>query len=150
MKIYQFERTQLLRLTTEKAWDYFSCPLNLPEITPPNLGFKIVSPVPERMYQGMLVEYTVTPFAVLPVRWVTEITHVREQSFFVDEQRFGPYRFWHHQHFFDAVPTGTRMRDLVSYGLPLDPFSRVIAPLVQHRLECIFQYRFETLNRLFG
>ena len=138
MKIYQFERTQVLRLTTEKAWDYFSCPLNLPEITPPNLGFKIVSPVPERMYQGMLVEYTVTPFAILPVRWVTEITHVREQSFFVDEQRFG------------AVPTGTRMRDLVSYGLPLDPFSRVIAPLVQHRLECIFQYRFETLNRLFG
>ncbi len=150
MYLQQFERLQTLAISCDQAWDFFSNPMNLPLITPPDLGFRVIPPVPERMYQGMLVQYTVTPIGKIPVSWVTEITHVREGSFFVDEQRFGPYRFWHHQHFFEEVSGGTRMRDVVSYGLPFAPCSSILLPWVKKRLAYIFDYRYQTLLNRFG
>lgn len=138
-----------MAISVEKAWDFFADPANLPVITPPDLGFRITSEIPERMYAGMIISYTVTPFAGLPVNWLTEITHVDEPHFFVDEQRQGPYRFWHHQHTFMEIPGGVEMTDLVHYGLPFDPLSRVIAPLVQKRLDSIFAYRRKVLGEKF-
>lgn len=148
--MYTLKRTQLLPVAQQTAWQFFSDPRNLPVITPPDLGFEITSQLPEQMYAGMVVTYRVTALAGVRVNWVTEITHVRDFDFFVDEQRFGPYRFWHHQHLFRAVAGGTEMVDQVSYLLPFQPFGSLVAPLVRRRLEHIFDYRYETIAKLLG
>lgn len=150
MKLYRLERRQLLPITIEQAWDFFGNPGNLPLITPANLGFRITSPLPERMYVGMIVTYTVTPFAGMKVGWITEITHAEAPLFFVDEQRFGPYRFWHHQHRFTPVASGTEMTDLVHYALPFGLLGRLVAPLVARRLKVIFDFRRQVLAERFG
>lgn len=98
----------------------------------------------------MVVTYRVMAMAGIRVNWVTEITHVQEPAFFVDEQRFGPYRFWHHQHHFKAVAGGTEMTDLVSYLLPFSPFGQLAAPFVQRRLDQIFDFRRQTLETMFN
>lgn len=147
--MHSFQRTQFLPIDLQTAWQFFSDPRNLPVITPPDLGFEITSDLPERMYAGMVVTYRVVALVGIRVSWVTEITHVREPTFFVDEQRFGPYRFWHHQHHFKAVAGGTEVFDQVSYQLPFQPLGQVAAPLVRRRLEYIFDYRQRTLESLF-
>lgn len=149
MRPTTFKRTQLLPITQETAWDFFSNPRNLPLITPPELGFQITSPVPEKMYAGVVLSYTVTPFLGVNVDWTTEITNVRELEFFVDEQRFGPYRFWHHQHFFQQVQGGTEMTDVVHYLIPFQPFGRLAAGFVRKKLERIFDFRCQVLEKLF-
>jgi len=148
--MYTLRRSQQLPITLGTAWQFFSDPRNLPVITPPDLGFEITSGLPERMYAGMVVTYRVTALAGIRVNWVTEITHVQEPTFFVDEQRFGPYRFWHHQHHFKAVAGGTEMTDLVSYLLPLQPFGQLAAPVVRRRLDDIFDYRRQVLATIFA
>ncbi len=147
--MYMLKRTQLLPVDLQTAWQFFSDPRNLPVITPPDLGFEITSDLPERMYAGMVVTYRVTALAGIRVDWVTEITHVHEPGFFVDEQRFGPYRFWHHQHHFRAVERGTEMVDLVAYLLPLQPFGQLAGPFVRRRLDQIFDFRQQTLEAMF-
>lgn len=148
--MYTLKRTQILPIPLQTAWQFFSDPRNLPVITPPDLGFKITSELPEQMYAGMVVTYKVTALAGVRVNWVTEITHVREPDFFVDEQRFGPYRFWHHQHLFRAVEEGTEMVDQVSYLLSFQSFGGLAAPLVRKRLEYIFDFRHQTLEAIFN
>jgi len=148
--MYTLKRTQLLPIDVQTAWQFFSDPRNLPVITPPDLGFEITSDLPEQMYAGMLVSYKVAAAPGIKVRWITEITHVRENEFFVDEQRFGPYRFWHHQHHFKAVAGGVEMTDLVSYLLPFQPFAQLAAPFVRRRLEHIFDFRQQTLETMFN
>jgi len=150
MKPSIFQRTQFLPISLEAAWDFFSNPRNLPDITPPDLGFQITSAVPDKMYAGMVVSYTVTPFAGFKVDWTTEITHVKELEFFVDEQRFGPYRFWHHQHFFQQLPGGMEMSDKVTYLLPFQPFGQIAAGFVRKKLEQIFDYRQQMLQHKFS
>jgi len=149
VKLYRLERTQFLPIDVSVAWDFFSDPRNLSLITPPDLGFRIISDLPDRMYAGMLVTYTVTPFPPFRVRWVTEITRAEEPSLFVDEQRFGPYRFWHHQHLFRPVQGGVEMRDIVSYVLPFGPLGRLVAPWVTRRVAGIFDFRRDYLARRF-
>ena len=104
--MYKIEREQFLPIPLQEAWDFFSSPSNLAKITPTSLGFVVHVNVPERMYPGLLIQYTVSQLLGIPMRWVTEITHVREGEYFVDEQRFGPYSIWHHEHFFTAVEGG--------------------------------------------
>ena len=149
MNISTLQRTQVLPISLPAAWQFFSDPRNLPVITPPDLGFEITSQLQEQMYAGMVVTYKVAAMAGIKVDWVTEITHVRQPFFFVDEQRFGPYRFWHHQHSFGEVDGGTEMVDLVSYLLPFQPFGQLVAPWVRKRLKYIFDYRQQTLATLF-
>lgn len=150
MKIYILREEQFISMPVPQAWEFFANPANLPLITPPDLGFSITGTIPERMHAGMIVTYTVTPFAGFRVDWVTEITHAEEPRFFVDEQRFGPYRFWHHQHHFTERDGGTLMTDLVHYALPFGLLGRLAAPLVRRRLERIFSFRRETLARRLG
>jgi ligand-binding SRPBCC domain-containing protein len=149
MKLYLLLQEQLLPISLQEAWDFFGNPANLPLITSPDLGFRVTSPLPERMHAGMIVTYTVTPFLGLPVKWITEITHADPPHFFVDEQRFGPYRFWHHQHHFRATPEGTAMIDLVHYALPFGPLGTLAAPLVRKRLHAIFSFRRQALCERF-
>jgi ligand-binding SRPBCC domain-containing protein len=149
--LYRLERTQRLRVDLCTAWAFFSDPRNLSTITPPWLDFQIRSPLPERVHPGLIIVYSVRPLFGVPVRWVTEITHVVEPVLFVDEQRFGPYRFWHHQHLFRAVPGGIEMTDLVHYLLPFGLLGRLVHRLlVARQLQRIFDFRRDWLAQHFG
>ena len=151
MKLYSFTRTQNLPITIEEAWDYFSNPRNLNEITPQKLNLTMTCTLPENMYIGLLITYKVRPVLGIPLNWVTEITNIEEPLLFVDEQRFGPYRFWHHQHHFRKISGGVEMKDIVSYALPFDPFSRPInALIVRSKLNSIFDFRFRFLQQKYG
>lgn len=148
MKIYKLYRKQIIRRDLSFAWDFFSNPNNLSEITPKDMGFEVTSDLPDRMHAGLIITYKVRPIAGIPVSWVTEITHVSEPYYFVDEQRFGPYKFWHHSHKFELHPEGVLMEDIVYYGLPLGWIGRIAnAIFVRKRLEQIFDYRYEVLDK---
>lgn len=149
--MYRIERTQILPISLEEAWDFFSSPKNLAKITPSELGFVVHGEVPETMYPGLFIQYTVTPLLGIPMTWVTEITHVREGSYFVDEQRVGPYAIWHHEHFFESVPGGVKMTDVVHYKVPFGVLGRIVHPIiVRPKLEQIFSHRWQANERLFG
>lgn len=151
MKVYRLETTQRVPGSIESAWHYFSDPRKLREITPPGMGFEITSPLPERMYEGMIISYVVRPLLGIPAQWVTEITHIAEGRLFVDEQRFGPYRFWHHEHHFSEIPGGVEMRDIVHYVVPFGWVGRIANVLfVRPTLDDIFAYRKRAIARLFG
>jgi len=151
MKIYQIKSKQVLPMTLDNSWNFFSDPRNLPKITPPWLNLRITSDLPDKMYEGMIITYKVYPFLGIPSNWVTEITQMRERKFFIDEQRFGPYKFWHHQHHFEEIDNGIEMEDIVTYALPLDPLSRPINSLiVGKKVNEIFEYRKEVLINLFS
>ncbi len=150
MKLHRLYREQWLPLDTQAAWRFFSNPKNLEEITPPWLNFSMDSPGKERMYAGMILKYRIRLPGGVPTQWITEITHVREPEFFVDEQRIGPYRFWHHQHRFHPERGGVRMEDEVHYGLPLGWLGNMAHALwVKNQLRAIFDFRFQHLARRF-
>lgn len=149
--IYSLEASQVVSIPLAEAWDYFSSPENLSTITPPEMGFTITSKVDRKAYQGQIISYKVSPLLSLKLNWVTEITTVVENEYFVDEQRFGPYKMWHHEHFFEALPNGTTlMKDKVSYKLPMGVIGRLMHTLfVKKQLTQIFKYRREALNKIF-
>jgi len=149
MKIFQIKSKQTLNISLEESWNFFSDPRNLPKITPPWLKLKVTSDVPEKMYAGMIITYKVYPFLGIPSNWVTEITQVKEKQFFIDEQRFGPYKFWHHQHHFRESDKGIEMEDIVTYALPFDPLSRSVnSLLVGKKVKEIFEFREEVITEL--
>ena len=151
MTPYVLKEVQRLPISLPEAWSFFSDPRNLPRITPPSLGLEVTSDLPGVMYPGMIITYRVRPIPWISVGWVTEITHVREPVLFVDEQRFGPYRFWHHEHHFREVEGGVEMEDIVHYALPFGTIGRVFGgPLARRRLEQIFSFRRLFLVREFG
>jgi ligand-binding SRPBCC domain-containing protein len=151
-KVYSLKTVQYIPISLEEAWDFFSRPENLRDITPSNMRFDIVSHHHgERMYAGQVIEYSVSPFTGISLYWMTEITHVEHQRFFVDEQRYGPFSLWHHQHHFKAVPGGVEMTDIVHYKVPLwflGDIANVI--MVRSRLKHIFNYRYEMISKRFG
>jgi len=150
MKPFIIERTQILPITLATAWKFFSNPANLGKITPPDMDFRITSPHQGDVYAGQIITYTLRPLLRVAVNWTTEITHVDSPNFFVDEQRFGPYRFWHHQHRFREVEGGVEMHDLVHYLLHHDQLAGLINRLfVSPRLTRIFDYRSRALTELF-
>jgi ligand-binding SRPBCC domain-containing protein len=151
LKIYTLKKEQFLPITLEKAWDFFSSPVNLKKITPDYMGFQITSDLGDgKMYPGQIITYVVTPVLGIPISWATEITHVVDKKYFVDEQRFGPYSFWHHQHWFEAVEGGVKMVDIVNYALPLGFLGRMANTFfVKAKLNEIFGYREKVVGDLF-
>lgn len=148
--IHALEQEQLLPISMEEAWDFFSSPRNLDEITPPELGFKIESLRSETMHEGQIITYKVKVLPGIWIPWVTEIKAVDEGKSFVDEQRFGPYKFWHHRHWFEEVEGGVLMKDLVHYAMPFWPFGEVgHGVFVKPKLEKIFGFRREILKKRF-
>jgi ligand-binding SRPBCC domain-containing protein len=142
---------QRLPISVDEAWDFFATPRNLPELTPESLHFTITSELPDRMYVGLALTYTVTPLFNIPLSWMTVITAIEDGAAFSDEQRVGPYKTWQHQHLFRSVEGGMEMRDLVHYALPFDPLSRPLHDLVVlQRLQEIFAFRYKTLAQRFG
>jgi ligand-binding SRPBCC domain-containing protein len=150
MKIFLLKTSQTIPLSIDEAWNFFSNPGNLSKITPPWLNLKIASELPDKMYEGMIISYKVYPFFGIPFNWITEITSVKEKNFFIDEQRFGPYKFWHHQHHFIEVNEGVEMGDIIHYAISFDPFSRVLNNiLVEKKIKKIFEFRKEVIKKLF-
>tara|TARA_B100000780_G_C20989215_1_gene395549 strand:- start:283 stop:753 length:471 start_codon:yes stop_codon:yes gene_type:complete len=151
MKIYQKKTNQRLPISVSEAWNFLSNPGNLKSITPDYMGFKILDDHEPKMYAGQIIKYIVTPVLGIPTTWVTEITHVVDQKYFVDEQRFGPYALWHHKHFIKKIPGGVEMTDIVDYKLPFGLLGRIAHPiLVKRKLNEIFEYRYHKLIKLFG
>ena len=151
MKIYTKKSKQNLPITLEVAWEFLSNPSNLKKITPPYMGFNILSGADRAMYPGQVIQYIVTPILGIKTKWVTEITHVQDKKYFVDEQRFGPYAFWHHKHFIREIEGGVEMEDIIDYKVPMGILGQMVHPfLVKPKLEEIFEYRQNKLIELFG
>lgn len=151
MKLYTLHTVQKLPISLEKAWDFFSDPKNLNTITPDSMRFETLSGDDKKMFAGQIIHYKISPFPFVKMQWVTEITHVNDHSFFVDEQRFGPYAFWHHKHFFTAIEGGVLMEDIVHYKVPFGIIGQLLHPLlIRPKLEEIFTYRTQKLTTIFG
>lgn len=143
--------TQELPISLNEAWEFFSNPSNLKEITPAKMGFVVTSSHHgEKMYAGQIIRYIVRPLFGIPLKWCTEITHVADRQYFVDEQRFGPYAFWHHQHRFTEVPGGVLMEDILHYKLPFGFIGNIVDTLlVRNEVLGIFAYRKKILDERF-
>lgn len=152
MAAHSIKTVQKIPVSLDKAWDFFSNPANLQSITPADMGFRVISkqhgPV---MYAGQIIEYKVKPLPGIPVYWMTEITQVKDKAYFIDEQRFGPYKLWHHQHHFKEIPGGVEMTDIVHYKNPFWIFGKIANSLfVKKKLHDIFEYRRMKVQELFG
>jgi ligand-binding SRPBCC domain-containing protein len=150
-KTYKLATSQIMPVSMEEAWDFFSSPANLQAITPPDMGFVIKSGLADKAYAGQIIEYSVKPVLGIPIYWMTEITQVKDKEYFIDEQRFGPYSLWHHQHHFKEVPGGVEMNDLVHYRLPFWILGDVANTLfVKKQLQGIFDYRTKAVEKKWG
>lgn len=151
MKLHQFTRIQKLPIPIDTAWDFFSDPGNLTLITPGYLRFEILTELPSRIYEGEIIEYLVRPLLGIPVAWITEISHMKRPSLFVDRQIRGPYKIWHHEHHFREIDRGIEMKDIVSYVMPFGFLGELSHPIiVRSRLDDIFNFRHTYLERRFG
>jgi ligand-binding SRPBCC domain-containing protein len=152
MSIHRIYTTQKLPISIQEAWDFFSSPHNLKIITPPYMGFDITEKhLSEKIYPGLIITYKVSPLFNIKMNWVTEITHVQVPEYFVDEQRFGPYSFWHHKHFIQEIPGGVEVIDLVHYKIPLGFIGDILNALyIKSKLNEIFSFRYHKLHEIFG
>lgn len=150
MKIYTLKSKIILPVSMETCWNYFSDPKNLQKITPPDMHFNITSEPSDKMYPGQIITYRIKIFPMISVSWVTEITHVKDHEYFVDEQRFGPYKFWHHRHSFRETESGIEMTDLVHYAVPFGIIGRLAHKLIiKKKLKNIFDFRTARLKAEF-
>lgn len=151
MAIHTLQRTQKLKTDIHTLWDFISSPKNLKEITPSEMSFELLSDLPEKMYAGQIIQYKVKPLFGISLNWCTEITYVKELDYFVDEQRKGPYKLWHHQHHLKEIEGGVEMIDIVHYEAPFSFLGDIATPfIVEPKLKEIFDFRFEKLKALFG
>lgn len=151
MKLYRLISKQALPISIKEAWDFLSDPKNLKTITPDHMGFHILSGIDRPMFAGQIIQYKVSPFPFYSTKWVTEITHIKEGAYFVDEQRFGPYALWHHKHFLKEINGGVEMEDIIDYKIPFGILGQLAHPIiVKKQLRQIFSYREQKLVELFG
>jgi ligand-binding SRPBCC domain-containing protein len=152
MAIHKLVRTQLINSTIDELWNFFSNPANLSVITPSYMNFRITSPDEGRgLYAGQIITYKVSPLLGIPMSWMTEITHVVHHSYFVDEQKRGPYRLWHHKHFFEQLDDGVLMTDMVHYQLPMFGLGDIAHFIfIKRQLDNIFDYRYQKIENIFN
>jgi len=152
MAFYQLIKTQKLPVSINEVWEFISSPANLKEITPQHMGFVLNSNNGNmKMYPGMIIIYKVSPLFGIKLNWVTEITHVKDFEYFVDEQRIGPYSMWHHQHKIEQIEGGVLMTDIVTYQPPFGILGAIAnSVLIKNQLQQIFDYRTVALEKRFG
>nr|WP_298994145.1 SRPBCC family protein [uncultured Polaribacter sp.] len=151
MKIYTLHKKQNLPISLEEAWNFLSNPKNLKIITPDYMSFDMITKTDRPLYTGQILQYIVTPLLGIKTKWVSEITHIEDKKYFVDEQLYGPYSLWHHKHFIKEIDGGVEMEDIIDYKIPLGILGQLVHPfLVKPKLEEIFSYRQKKLIELFG
>jgi ligand-binding SRPBCC domain-containing protein len=153
VKTYPLRFETLIPASLDKTWDFFTSPLNLAKITPPEMGFVVTSDYKanDKVYAGMIITYKITPLLGIKMNWMTEITHVKEKEYFIDEQRFGPYALWHHQHHFKEVDGGVLMTDILNYAIPYGFIGRIANSLiVAKKIQRVFEYRGKAIEGVFG
>jgi ligand-binding SRPBCC domain-containing protein len=153
VKTYALKFKQNVPISLDKAWDFFSSPLNLAKITPLDMRFVVTSDytAQTKMYAGMIITYKISPLLGIKMNWMTEITHVADKQYFVDEQRFGPYALWHHQHHFKEIPGGVEMTDILHYAIPYSVFGTIANNVfVGKKVRQIFEYRVKAIEDMFG
>lgn len=151
MKIYTLHKKQNLPISLEEAWNFLSNPKNLKIITPDYMSFDMITKTDRPLYTGQILQYIVTPLLGIKTKWVSEITHIEDKKYFVDEQLYGPYSLWHHKHFIKEIDGGVEMEDIIDYKIPLGILGQLVHPfLVKPKLEEIFSYRQKKLIDLFG
>lgn len=149
--IYTLTSEQILPISLEKAWDFFTIPTNLDKITPKEMDFKITNNPPSKTYKGQIITYKIGILPLIKSNWITEITHLEDRQFFVDEQRFGPYAMWHHEHHFEEIEAGkVKMTDIVNFKMPFGIFGDLFGgALVKNKVRFIFESRFTILEKYF-
>lgn len=152
MAVFQLEFEQLLNASIDEVWDFISNPANLKTITPEYMGFNIqMKQMPDKMYAGQIIRYKVSPLLNIPMTWVTEITHVKEKEYFVDEQLVGPYKLWHHEHFIEETKNGVIMKDILTYSPPLGMLGSIAnSIIIKRKINQIFDFREKKLNEIFN
>jgi ligand-binding SRPBCC domain-containing protein len=153
MKTYVLKTEQAIPISLDMAWDFFSSPLNLAKITPNDIGFVVTSDytTESKVYAGMIITYKISPLLGIKMNWMTEITHVSEKQYFVDEQRFGPYAMWHHQHHFKEIKGGVLMNDILHYAIPYGAIGRLSNNIfVGKKVKQIFAFREKAIEKMFG
>lgn len=150
MKTYKLTGEIELPIPIEEAWDFFSNPNNLGKIMPIDMAFKVVEGATLPLYEGQIIQYSVTPLPLFKTTWISEINHINKPYFFVDTQLEGPYKLWHHKHFLEATATGTKIKDVVHYQVPLGLLGRLLHPfIIKPKLDKIFEYRAKQIKALF-
>lgn len=150
MKTYKLVGELELPIPLEEAWDFFSNPNNLGKIMPSDMAFKVVEGATLPLYEGQIIQYSVTPLPAFKTTWISEINHINKPHFFVDTQLEGPYKLWHHKHFLEATPTGTKITDVVHYQVPFGIIGRLLHPIIiKPKLDKIFEYRTQQIKALF-
>ena len=151
MSFYSIKTELNLPISIQEAWEFFSSPKNLSKITPKHMGFIITNQPSETMFEGQIITYKVSPLLGIKINWMTEITTVKDNEYFIDEQRFGPYSLWHHRHHFYEIDGGIKMIDEVNYKLPFGFLGSIAHRLfVRKKLKSIFEYREKVLIEMFG
>lgn len=151
MKVYSKKSQQYIHASIDECWTFFSNPDNLAKITPKSMAFLVTDFDNKNMYEGQIIQYKIKPLLGIKLSWLTEITKVKEGSYFIDEQRFGPYAFWHHKHFFEPTENGVKMTDVVHYAIPFGFIGRIAnALIVKNKLNEIFDYREKKVNEIFN
>lgn len=151
MKIYTLHKTQKLPITLDEAWSFLCNPANLSKLTPKEMHMKIISGADRPMYAGQVLQYSVTPLPGFKTKWVSEITQYKHKNYFIDDQLYGPYAFWHHKHFVKEIEGGVEMEDIIDYKIPLGFLGQLVHPiLVKPKLEKIFNYRKTQMETIFG
>ena len=149
MKLYSLDSVQFINKPIEDVFEFFSKPDNLSVITPPRLGFKILTPTPIDMSTGRLIDYKIYLMGI-PIHWRTLITDFDPPHMFVDQQIKGPYTMWHHTHTFQKVDGGVEIKDRVVYSIPFSILGRLLNFLwIRKDLENIFNYRKKVIDELF-
>jgi ligand-binding SRPBCC domain-containing protein len=153
VKTYVLKTEQKIPISMAEAWDFFSSPLNLAKITPPDMSFVVTSDynADTKIYPGMIITYKISPLLGIKMNWMTEITHVADKQYFVDEQRFGPYAMWHHQHHFEEIKGGVQMNDILHCAIPFGVIGTITNKVfVRNEVKKIFAYREKAINKMFG
>ena len=149
--IYTLTSEQILPIALAEAWDFFTVPTNLDKITPKEMDFHITNNPPPKTYKGQIITYKIGALPLIKSNWITEITHLEEEKFFVDEQRFGPYAMWHHEHHFQKISDReVLMTDIVNFKLPFGILGDLLAGnYVRNKVKFIFESRFKILENIF-
>jgi ligand-binding SRPBCC domain-containing protein len=153
VKTYLVKTEQAIPISLDEAWDFFSSPTNLAKITPKEMSFVVTSDftAETKIYAGMIITYKIAPLLGVKMNWMTEITQVKEGEYFVDEQRFGPYALWHHEHHFKAIKGGVMMNDILNYAIPYS-FIGTLAneTFIGKQIRKIFEFRETAIKEMFG